>query len=104
MMARRSFRYDPVSDRFVEITREAAPDAPYVRDDISPFVSPIDGSVVSSQSALRDHMGRHGVVHYDEVKNQGPKKDRYQEQRERRALRERLWEYTDRAIRTGKAT
>lgn len=86
----------------MEITRGAVPDAPAVRDDIEPFISPIDFSIISSRSALRDHMGKHDVVHYDEVK--GTKvEDRYAAQRERRQLREMLWEYTDRAIRTGKA-
>ena len=103
-MARRTFRYDPVSKEFVEIHREQAAGATAIRLDIQPFVSPIDGSIINSQSQLREHMGRHDVVPYDEVKNQGPKVDRYQQERERRALRERMWEYTDRAIRTGKAT
>jgi hypothetical protein len=102
-MARRTFRYDPVSKTFVEVTRGAVSDAPAVHDDIAPFVSPVDGTVIQSRSQLRDYMGEKGLVHFDEVKDQGPKMDRYQEQRERRSLRERLWEYTDRAIRTGKA-
>lgn len=102
-MARRSFRYDPVSKRLVEITSAEVSEAPAVHDDIAPFVSPVDGTVIGSRSHLRDYMGERGLVHFDEVKDQGPKMDRYQEARERRNLREQLWEYTDRAIRTGKA-
>lgn len=103
-MARRRFRYNRELGRMVEITFDSDFDvaAPAVRDDIAPFVSPIDGSMINSQSALRDHMGQHGVVHYDEVKGHKVE-DRYAAERERRAFREQLWEATDRAIRTGKA-
>jgi hypothetical protein len=100
---RRSFRYDPLSATFVEIDRERVSDAPAVRDDITPFVSPIDGTVVASRSALREHMGKHDVVPFDEVKGNAPVADRYAAERERRAFREQLWEHTDRALRTGKA-
>ena len=101
-MARRSFRYDPLRKTFVEITRGAVSEAPAVRDDITPFVSPIDGSVISSQSQLREHMGKHDVVHTHEVVGHRVE-DRYQKARERAQMREMMWEYTDRAIRTGKA-
>jgi hypothetical protein len=103
MMARRTFRYDSISKTFVEVSRDAVSDAPAVHADIDPFVSPVDGTIIESRSQLRDYMGEKGLVHFDEVKDQGPKTDRYQEQRERAQLREQLWEYTDRAIRTGKA-
>jgi hypothetical protein len=89
----------------VEIRREGESmrEAPAVHDDIQPFRSPIDGSLVTSRSQLRDHMGQHGVVPYDEVK--GTKvEDRYAAERDKRGRMERLWELTDRAIRTGKAT
>ena len=102
-MARRTFRYDPVSKTFVEVTRGCVSDATFIQPDIEPFVSPVDGTVIGSRSQLRDYMGERGLVHYDEVKDQGPKMDRYQESRERQQLREKMWEYTDRAIRTGKA-
>jgi hypothetical protein len=99
---RRSFRYDPLSKTLVEIDRGGLPDAPAVHDDIEPFVSPIDGTVVASRSRLREHMGRHDVVPYDEVKGTRVA-DRYAKEREKNALREMLWEYTDRALRTGRA-
>jgi hypothetical protein len=100
---RRRFRYDPVTKEFVEIHAGAGADAPAVHDDIAPFVSPIDGTVVASRSQLRDHMGKHGVVPLDEVSGTRVE-DRYAKERDRREFREKLWEYTDRAIRTGKAT
>lgn len=34
----------------------------YIQGDIEPFVSPVDGSLISSRSHLRDHNARHGVV------------------------------------------
>jgi len=101
-MSRRTFRYDRATDSFVEVIREPETDAPAVQGDIEPFVSPIDRSIVASRSQLRDHMGEHGVVPFEATHQKVV--DRYAEKRERQALRERMWEYTDRAIRTGKAT
>ncbi len=34
----------------------------------SPYVSPIDGSVIDSREKERQHMSKHGVVHFDEIK------------------------------------
>lgn len=31
--------------------------------DIEPFVSPVDGTVISSRSHLREHMRQHGLAH-----------------------------------------
>ncbi len=43
----------------------------FVSDDISAFVSPIDGSVISSRSGLREHNKRHGVSNdLDSLKSQ----------------------------------
>tara|TARA_R110000803_G_C11989465_1_gene321778 strand:+ start:1020 stop:1352 length:333 start_codon:yes stop_codon:yes gene_type:complete len=36
--------------------------AAYIRDDLSPFVSPIDGSVISSRTHLREHNRKHSVT------------------------------------------
>lgn len=35
---------------------------PAIQGDIEPFVSPVDGSVISSRSRLRAHNARHGVT------------------------------------------
>jgi hypothetical protein len=102
-MARRTLRYDPVSKTFYEVQRDAGTDAPAVRDDIQPFVSPIDGSIVNSQSALREHMDQHGVITFADAQH-AKVEDRYAAERDKRGRMERLWELTDRAIRTGKAT
>ena len=101
-MARRSFRYDPTSKTLVEIHRDRASSAPAVIDDLTPFISPIDGTVISSRSQLRDYMGEHDVVPYEEAKTQKREEDRYEKARDDRALRERLWEGVDRALRTGR--
>ena len=37
-------------------------DAPLIQGDIEPFVSPVDGSVISSRSQLRRHNAQHGVT------------------------------------------
>ncbi len=48
---------------FVELGAKARPvDGVAVHGDIEPFVSPLDGSVISDRKQLRDHMAKHGVV------------------------------------------
>lgn len=43
--------------------------APMVAPDMqSGYVSPIDGSIIGSRAQQREHMNRHGVVHYEEIK------------------------------------
>jgi len=37
-----------------------------VHGDIEPFVSPVDGSVISDRKQLREHNSRNGVVSADE--------------------------------------
>lgn len=41
--------------------REQPGPSTYFMPDIAPFVSPLDHSVISSRSGLRDHEKRHGV-------------------------------------------
>lgn len=33
----------------------------------SPYVSPIDGSVITSRAQQKEHMLKHGVVHFNEI-------------------------------------
>lgn len=48
---------------------------PMVAPDLSsPFVSHIDGSVISSRAEQKEHMARHGVVLYDEIAPDLPRK------------------------------
>ena len=37
-----------------------------IHGDITPFVSPVDGSVISDRKQLREHNKRHNVVNLDE--------------------------------------
>lgn len=65
-MTRSRYRYDKTLDKIVEIgsdeDRQArAAAGPYVIPDIKEFVSPIDGSVISSRSTLRRHETSYGV-------------------------------------------
>ena len=59
----RVFRHD--GEKMVEVTHRLskAPSkaGPLVLKDIEPFVSPIDGSVIASRAALREHEKRHNV-------------------------------------------
>jgi hypothetical protein len=74
---RRSYRYDPVTDSMVEYTNSWSrkqEKSHYVQPDITPFVSPIDGSVIKSRSDLRVHMKHHDVVHPDDYKEHRVKK------------------------------
>lgn len=41
-----------------------------IMEDIEPFVSPVDGSIVTSRSKLREHNNRNGVVNYHEFDGQ----------------------------------
>ncbi len=38
-----------------------------ILEDIKPFVSPIDGSVIGGRRQKRDHMRAHGVVEHEDV-------------------------------------
>lgn len=45
---------------------------PMMQTDYEPFVSPIDGTVINSRSAHRNHMKQHGVVLYDDIVSELP--------------------------------
>lgn len=55
---------DPVTHELIpaEQYRRKVDDRAFIRGDIEPFVSPIDGSVITSRSTLREHNRRHGVA------------------------------------------
>ncbi len=53
---------DRETGKFIEVQKvRKASNGPYVHRDIEPFVSPVDGSVISSANQLRDHNKKHGV-------------------------------------------
>lgn len=75
-MSRRSWVYiDGVAyEKGVDIIPETKMgDAPVVLGDIAEFRSVIDGTVISSRSALRDHCARHNVVLTADLKGLPPK-------------------------------
>lgn len=41
--------------------------------DLEPFVSPVDGSIISGRAALREHDKRHGVTNVADFKSQWEK-------------------------------
>lgn len=63
------WRQDPVTHKLVPIdvaaaTRDGGSAA--VHGDISSFVSPVDGSVITDRKQLREHNSRNNVVNADE--------------------------------------
>lgn len=53
----------------VEVGAVVAERAGMIMGDIEPFISPVDGSVISSRSVLRQHMKQHGLAHTDDYAN-----------------------------------
>jgi hypothetical protein len=49
---------------------------PMVTPDYAPFVSHVDGSVINSRSAQREHMARHNLMLHDDVAADLPSKRR----------------------------
>ena len=99
-MARRTFRYNRELDRMVEITPEVLAATHAVHGDIPEFVSPIDGTVIRGRAQYEDHCARYNVIPTVELEGQGKVIDRYAAERERRELREMLWQGVD-AMRNG---
>lgn len=97
-MARRSFRWCPERKEMVEITQNGYDPTHFVRGDIAPFKSIIDGTVIDSRAKLADHCARHNVVPHSEVQGATKEYDRYESARQDRALREQLWERVDKAM------
>ena len=63
---RKTYVLDPVTRELVEKKEYYRAQYSYIQGDIEPVVSPIDGSVISSRSKLREHNARHNVVPYEE--------------------------------------
>lgn len=103
-MPRRTFRYNKELDRMVEIDVDPASvfGSHGIQNEIEPFVSPVDGTVIKSRSHLRAYMAEKNLVPYEEAKTQKAELDRYAPKRDERAMRERLYEYVDRLVRTGR--
>ena len=63
-MARKTWVQDPETGKLIpkEEYRRGSDYQHYIQGDIDPFVSPVDGSVISDRSHLRRHNARHGVT------------------------------------------
>lgn len=94
-MPRQRFIQDPVTHELIpadEWYSRPDPSAPFVIPDISPYKSMATGEMVTSRSAHREHLKRHGLVEIgNEVKHHlsTPKKQDNREER-RRAIAEVL--------------
>jgi hypothetical protein len=73
---------------------------PAIQGDIEPFRSVVDGTIIRSNSHLRDYMAEKDFVHYDPTAT--AEVDRYAVARQDKETRERLYEYVDRLVRTGR--
>ena len=64
--------------------------APQVMKDIDPYISQIDGSLITSRSQHRDHLKQHGCVEIGNEKME-PRKQSWIEQKEQKqALRQEI--------------
>ena len=64
-MTRKTWIQDPTTGKLVPkhaYNRRPANASASIQADIEPFVSPIDGSTISSRSILRQHHADHGVT------------------------------------------
>jgi hypothetical protein len=100
-MPRRRFRYDPATKEMVEIGVDPNEVFVSIHGEITPFVSVVDGSYIDSRSKLLEHMAKFNLVPYDEARTQKREEDRYQEARDTKELRERLWEGVSRTFSMG---
>lgn len=79
---RRRLRYNPETKEMEEITSNATREKfGMVLPDIEPFVSPVDGSVISSRSHLREHMRQHGLAHTEDFSKPGGFWDKKRQER-----------------------
>ena len=99
-MTRKSLVQHPISGKLIpkeEFQREE-PASPAIHGDIDPFVSPVDGSVISDRAHLRAHNKRHNVTNVADYGHgwfERKGKDKYREQqgattKQRRERREAI--------------
>ncbi len=56
------YRQDPITGKLHEVKDSRRDSGCYIQSDISPFVSPIDGSVIRTRRELVDHEKRTGMT------------------------------------------
>lgn len=71
---RRTYRQNKKTGKFEEVHRGPSTHHHFVRDDVQPFVSPVDGSIINSASDLRHHNERNNVVSHAEYGDQWKQK------------------------------
>lgn len=62
----RRLRYNPETKQMEDVDEGPIERGGMILGDIEPFVSPVDGSIISSRSVLRHHMRQHGLAHTDD--------------------------------------
>lgn len=66
------YRYNPDTKEMEEIENVRSRFVGVeVQGDIEPFVSTVDGTVISSRSHLREHMRKHGLAHASDFDKPG---------------------------------
>ena len=59
----------PAEDYYAEQAAQRHAEAAFFMKDITPFVSPLDNTEITSRSALRDHERKHNVRQVGELKS-----------------------------------
>lgn len=67
---RKRYRWNPVTLRQEPIDDTPGGGRLAIIPDIEPFISPVDGTVVTGRAALREHNRRHGVTNIADFKGQ----------------------------------
>jgi hypothetical protein len=97
-MSKRTFKYDKATDSMVEVLPDGDPyDGVYVRGDIPSFTSVIDGTLVSGRQQYLEHMRRHNVEPFEQG-SENRSVDRGQQEREKRARSEQVWQLVDQHV------
>jgi hypothetical protein len=65
------YEFQPIDEAARNHNRSAA-----IHGDITSFVSPVDGSVITDRAQLRAHNSKHGVVNFHEFDGQRPPKEK----------------------------
>lgn len=63
-----TYRYDPELKKCVEVRRAVGSRVHIIQPDITPFVSPVDGSVINSRRDLEEHNRRNNVTNAADFK------------------------------------
>ena len=76
---RRRYRWNPETQRQEEILPTSPIEGVTIMPDIEPFVSPVDGTVVTGRRALREHNKRHNVTNVADYREEWQQKAKERE-------------------------